>query len=194
MKSDLNAKIFHDIFQNYPSPVFITNRNVEIIYWNNEAEKVSNTKNGLLKVRGGEALYCINVDSKHRCGEAEACKKCLIRNSVNNAIQGKSTVRIKAKLELKKPDGGKRNFYALVTTSPIFSEAEVLVLLVIEDINEIVEINELIPICAWCKKIWNDKDYWDSVEKYLNSHLDLSFSHGICPDCFEKLKNKIETS
>jgi DNA-binding response OmpR family regulator len=41
----------------------------------------------------------------------------------------------------------------------------------------------LLPICAWCKKIRNDRNYWQRVEEYLAEHADVRFSHGICPDC-----------
>jgi DNA-binding response OmpR family regulator len=41
----------------------------------------------------------------------------------------------------------------------------------------------LLPICAWCKKIRNDQNYWQQVEVYLGEHADVRFSHGICPDC-----------
>jgi phosphoserine phosphatase RsbU/P len=42
----------------------------------------------------------------------------------------------------------------------------------------------LIPICAWCKKIRNDQNFWQQVEEYLGEHGNVQFSHGICPQCF----------
>jgi hypothetical protein len=42
-------------------------------------------------------------------------------------------------------------------------------------------------MCAWCKKIRNDKGYWQRVETYIQEHSDASFSHGICPECFKKV-------
>ncbi len=44
----------------------------------------------------------------------------------------------------------------------------------------------LIPICAWCKKIRDDKGYWKKVETYIREHSDASFTHGICPECLRK--------
>ncbi len=43
----------------------------------------------------------------------------------------------------------------------------------------------LLPICAHCKKIRNDKGYWQQVESYIGQHSEARFSHGICPDCVE---------
>jgi hypothetical protein len=44
----------------------------------------------------------------------------------------------------------------------------------------------LIPVCAWCKKIRNDRGYWDQIEVYIEKHTHASFTHGICPDCRAK--------
>ena len=52
---------------------------------------------------------------------------------------------------------------------------------------EVKTLTGLLPICASCKKIRNDKGFWQSVEKYISTHTEARFSHGICPDCGEKL-------
>ncbi|MFH1941877.1 MAG: PAS domain S-box protein [bacterium] len=44
----------------------------------------------------------------------------------------------------------------------------------------------LLPICASCKKIRDDKGYWQQLEAYIQSHSEAEFSHGICPDCVKK--------
>jgi hypothetical protein len=44
----------------------------------------------------------------------------------------------------------------------------------------------LLPICCYCKKIRNDRNYWQQVENYISEHSEAQFSHGICPDCYEK--------
>lgn len=44
----------------------------------------------------------------------------------------------------------------------------------------------LLPICAHCKGIRNDHGYWQRVEEYLREHADVTFSHGICPDCVRR--------
>lgn len=45
----------------------------------------------------------------------------------------------------------------------------------------------LLPICASCKKIRDDHGYWQQVEVYLREHADVDFSHGLCPDCAQRL-------
>ena len=41
----------------------------------------------------------------------------------------------------------------------------------------------LLPICAHCKKIRDDRGYWNHIEEYVRNHSAAEFSHGICPDC-----------
>ena len=43
----------------------------------------------------------------------------------------------------------------------------------------------LIPICSYCKKVRDDRGYWDQVESYVTKHSDAQFSHGICPRCYD---------
>ena len=46
----------------------------------------------------------------------------------------------------------------------------------------------LLPICSWCKRIRDDQGYWKQVESYLRTHTEADFTHGICPDCMEKVR------
>jgi PAS domain S-box-containing protein len=48
-------------------------------------------------------------------------------------------------------------------------------------------LNGLLPICASCKKIRDDKGYWNQIEAYISNHSKAQFSHGLCPDCARKL-------
>jgi transcriptional regulator with PAS, ATPase and Fis domain len=51
--------------------------------------------------------------------------------------------------------------------------------------NQIKTLSGLIPICAACKKIRDDKGYWNQIESYLEEHSEAVFSHGLCPECFQ---------
>lgn len=51
---------------------------------------------------------------------------------------------------------------------------------------EIKTLGGLIPICAECKKIRNDKGFWEQLEAYISKHTDAEFTHGLCPDCLAK--------
>ncbi|MBU0971283.1 MAG: response regulator [Proteobacteria bacterium] len=52
-------------------------------------------------------------------------------------------------------------------------------------LDEIKTLRGIIPICAHCKKIRDDKGYWEQIETYLHEHSHAKFSHGICPDCIK---------
>lgn len=52
---------------------------------------------------------------------------------------------------------------------------------------ELATLSGLLPICSNCKKVRNDKGYWESVEQHISDHSEVIFSHGICPECLEKL-------
>jgi two-component system, cell cycle sensor histidine kinase and response regulator CckA len=54
-------------------------------------------------------------------------------------------------------------------------------------IDKIRTLSGLLPICASCKKIRDDKGYWNQIEAYIRKHSEAEFTHGICPDCAKKL-------
>ena len=53
--------------------------------------------------------------------------------------------------------------------------------------DEVNILRGLLPICASCKDIRDDKGYWKQIEAYITEHSDAKFSHSICPSCMEKL-------
>lgn len=50
----------------------------------------------------------------------------------------------------------------------------------------------LIPICAHCKRIRDDRGYWEQVETYLRERSEATFSHGICPDCYDRVRRELD--
>jgi DNA-binding response OmpR family regulator len=53
-------------------------------------------------------------------------------------------------------------------------------------VEQVKQLQGLLPICSYCKKIRGDNNYWQQVERYISQHSEAQFSHGICPDCFEE--------
>jgi len=70
-------------------------------------------------------------------------------------------------------------------------EREALVRELQEALASVKTLSGMLPICASCKKIRDDAGYWTQVEAYLMKHTDAHFSHGLCPDCAEKLYPEI---
>jgi len=69
----------------------------------------------------------------------------------------------------------------------IEAEREKLIAELKEAIENIQTLSGLIPICSSCKKIRDDQGYWNVLESYIQKHSDASFSHGMCPECSDKL-------
>jgi methyl-accepting chemotaxis protein len=59
-------------------------------------------------------------------------------------------------------------------------------------LNKVKKLSGILPICAKCKKIRDDKGYWSQVESYIREHSEAEFSHGLCPDCAEETLKEIE--
>lgn len=94
-----------------------------------------------------------------------------------------------------------------VVASPIFNdEGEInLVVEELRDVTELINIKEIdehlrseiktlrgiLPICSSCKRIRDDKGYWQQVEVYVRDHTHADFSHGYCPECADKLMQEI---
>ena len=56
-----------------------------------------------------------------------------------------------------------------------------------EAMGSIQTLRGFLPICSSCKKIRDDKGYWNQIEAYIRDHSEAEFSHGICPDCARNL-------
>lgn len=176
------------IFDSIPLPMFILDSDVRILDQNTAAAQLLGSDPELaLYRRGGDAMHCIRAEPKG-CGQNECCKQCVIRSSVKQALEGQKTHRRLHKAELRRQDETVV-IDLLVTTTPLLGEEVPQVLMILEDISELVTLRGLIPICARCKKVRDDKEYWQSIENYLEAHTNLEFTHGYCPKCFaEQMK------
>ncbi len=54
-----------------------------------------------------------------------------------------------------------------------------------EALDNVKTLSGMLPICACCKKIRDDQGYWASVEKYISDRVEVSFTHGLCPTCYD---------
>ena len=52
--------------------------------------------------------------------------------------------------------------------------------------KELEQLEVLLPICSYCKRIRNDKEEWEPLERYIEQHFERLVTHSICPDCYEK--------
>ena len=59
-------------------------------------------------------------------------------------------------------------------------------------LSQVKQLQGMLPICSYCKKIRNDQNYWQKVEGYISEHTDVEFSHGICPDCHAQVMSDLK--
>jgi PAS domain-containing protein len=194
MASDGGPKDFlRAVLDANPNFIFVVDEDVRIIEFNRAAGNfLSAERDQVLRQRGGDVLHCLHAtESPEGCGRAPYCRTCVVRNSVKEAFQGQEVVRRKSRLELVS-DGNNTGIHVSITASPFHYEEKQMALLVIEDISELEEIRRIIPICAKCKKIRNDEQYWAELEAYFKEHMNLDFTHGLCPRCFQEFMGEIQ--
>jgi len=89
-------------------------------------------------------------------------------------------------------DGKILGFSVLVADVTLLREREAALKQVLGEKEEVLaqvrELNGLLPVCAWCRKIKDDEGYWSQFEEYVKAHSKAEFTHGICPDCRARLK------
>ncbi|MBN1662522.1 MAG: PAS domain S-box protein [Deltaproteobacteria bacterium] len=83
--------------------------------------------------------------------------------------------------------GRMASFVDISKRKEIEADREKLIKKLQDALDKIKVLRGIIPICASCKKIRDDKGYWNQIERYIKEHSDADFSHSICPDCAKKL-------
>jgi len=71
-------------------------------------------------------------------------------------------------------------------------ERERLILELRDALEKVKTLGGLLPICSSCKKIRDDKGYWTQLEVYFSEHSEAEFTHGLCPECAEKMLKEFE--
>ena len=191
MQTNIKLKAIIDAI---PSAIFIVNQDLQIIDVNKAASKMVGVDSEIiLRKLCGEILHCLHEkESTAKCGATEFCVDCVIKESVEKAIQGKSNFKQKYKLEVQRGEDIEMS-HMLISAAPFEYDNQIYAILTIEDITEITELRKMLPICSKCKKIRNDKQYWEDVDIYFRKTADIKFSHSICPDCSDKLYSEVKS-
>jgi PAS domain-containing protein len=171
-------------------PVCITNKDYEIIMANDSYWSIWGRKKN-------KSLKCY----EHRPGESCHTENCALVRVANGANEYVAE---------SKKEYAHETHYFIVTARP-FLDSKNKMAGIIESFQDITERKKLedekagliaqlqsslekvkllsgfIPICASCKKIRDDKGYWNQIETYIRDHSEAEFSHGICPECANKL-------
>ena len=160
-----------------PSPVFVVEEDVLIVDYNSSAgAMISQDRKQVVHKRAGDILHCVHsTETPEGCGRSPYCRNCIVRNSVNESLNGQRLIRQKVQMELI-VNGVEIEAPFLVTTTPLNFEDKKLVVVIFEDISEITALKQLLPICSSCKQVRNDGQYWQTVESYFETHLNVDFT------------------
>jgi hypothetical protein len=171
-----------------PSAVFIADAAGRILDANHAALQMVGVPEGLPgRNLCGDLLRCVHArESIDRCGTTKFCRDCGIRQALNAAVNGHTATRRLAHMYLQPGDQVQETWF-FVTVSPLTLAAQAVYLVILEDVSELVQLRQLVPMCANCRKVRDDADYWHGVETYLYKYTALRFTHGLCPDCLRDL-------
>ncbi|MCP3889846.1 MAG: hypothetical protein GY702_13375 [Desulfobulbaceae bacterium] len=181
-------KYLRSVLDAFPSPVLIVDHHMQILDANSRADELIDSETDFYLHRlCGDLLHCLHAkQSEGGCGTTEHCPDCVLRQTVNAVAAGEKTFRRISQLNMEKHGKSLRQWF-LISGSEFEYMDQKNVILTMEDVTEIVELRRLIPICANCKKVRDDNNYWQEVEKYLDEHTGVQFSHGICPECVDEM-------
>lgn len=139
---------------------------------------------GKLKEKGTVKEY----EAELRTARGEH-KWCLLSAKIINYLgQPASFVMFNDITELKLAED---RIKTLLTEKELIIEGKEKLLIELQEaMSQITTLSGLLPICAACKKIRNDDGYWEQIEGYIMKHSQVDFTHGICPDCANKMYGK----
>ncbi|MDW7709407.1 MAG: PAS domain-containing protein [Deferrisomatales bacterium] len=137
-------------------------------------------------LRPGEALRCVNsLHCPEGCGHAPACQGCVLRECAEQALAGATAEQREVRLVTRGTNPADRAL--LVSAAPISWGGRSFALLLLQDVSALHRLRGLLPICAGCKKIRREDQAWEAVEAFVERHSLAEFTHGLCPECLERL-------
>ena len=205
---DVLIKIHENMVQNCAVAIFVIDSHHQVIHWNRACEELTGIN--AADVLGTPKHWTAFYDQQRPTLSDLIIDKNLGRMDDLYGVHGPSLL-IPQGLHAEGwylNVGGKKR-YLIFDASPIYSQdgkllgvvetlQDITVLKQMEEekerlncelreaLNQIKTLSGLIPICAACKKIRDDKGYWNQLEQYLEEHSDAVFSHGLCPECFQE--------
>lgn len=198
----ISKRMIEDVSQGITDSILLLSMDLKIVW----ANKAALAQKGLtLEDMVGKPCHLIHHHRETRCDSAE--EPCPVDELP--ATGGSRTVQ-----HIHYDEVGNR-FHVEITVYPVRDEAGEITGLVhvSRDITERVQMEEMIadkvrqleaslarvkqlegiiPICMYCKKIRDDAEHWQQMEEYISQHSEADFSHGICPECFQRQIEEIE--
>jgi PAS domain-containing protein len=182
------------LFEAIPAVTLVVNEDSGITAINSATKDVFNvTENEVSLMKSKGFLPCMNaIGVSKTCGRTDICNKCVIRHTARQAIKENCTKRAKGKIIIL--NGELKELYILVSASPLEYKGEKLAVVILENISIIDKLQGLLSICSHCKSIYNEQGCWERLERYIENHSEVEFTHDICPQCMQQLYPSIKIS
>ncbi|HEJ83930.1 MAG TPA: PAS domain S-box protein, partial [Desulfobacteraceae bacterium] len=189
-----------------PDATFVIDRQGKVIAWNRALEKMTGIRSDEM-VGKGDYEYAVPFYGKKRpvlidlvhAWDEETQKTyhyvkkqgdALVSETVNSLVAPDGTLWNKASVirdENGAVIGAIESIRDISDRKQQEEEREKLIQELQTALSEIRKLSGMLPICASCKKIRDDKGYWQQVEAYISTHSEVRFSHSVCPECARKL-------
>jgi PAS domain S-box-containing protein len=177
---DALAEIVHDA-------ILVVDEKGMILFFNRGAERIFGSS--LDDVRGSsldrfipDAQRAAHREHMRKFGEANESSRSMGARTPVTGLRASGEVFPAQASIAKFVVGDKRYFAVILRDVTEISEAR----------REIERLRGLLPICAYCRKVRDDSGYWQDFEKYVETHSNLSMTHGICQECLAKELKQIK--
>ena len=186
---------FRSVAQSAKDAIITADTKGNIAFCNTAADKMFGYREGELIGQSISVLMPQRFRAAHESGMTQVAasgKSRLINETVELFGITKDGNEFPVELSLSNWKSGDHTFYAgiirdISERKQHEKEREALIDNLKTSLARVRKLSGLLPICASCKKIRDDKGYWNQIEAYIRDHSEAEFSHGICPECTRKL-------
>lgn len=190
--SDGIARFVMDILGNAPAPVYLKDCQGRYLYVNRRYEELARVTNDGIRGRSDHDIFPPEIADLFRVQDQDVirCERTMEFEETVVLPDGEFTF-ITVKFPIHDSDGviqAVGGFCTDITErKKVESEKAELIASLRKALDEVRTLRGIIPICASCKKVRDDKGYWKQVEQYVHENTGADFSHGYCPECVKKL-------
>jgi PAS domain S-box-containing protein len=186
---------FRAVAQSAKDAIITVNKGGKIVFCNTAAYKMFGHREGELIGQSVSILMPQRFRSAHERGMAKVVatgKSSLINETIELFGITETGSEFPVELSLSTWVSGDHRFYTgiirnITERKQHEKERDALIDNLKKSLAKVRKLSGFLPICASCKKIRDDKGYWNQIEAYIRDHSEAEFSHGICPECSEKL-------
>lgn len=188
------SALWRTIVESLPAAVLLVARDRRVVALNRWAEKSFGDGQIAVEGRGpGDILHCINAAlSRDGCGHTPACADCQLNRATGSALAGGTLSQQEVRVTTSAGTETAERYF-LLSASPVHDQQRGLAVLMLQEVTDVHRLRGLIPICASCKKIRRDNQAWEALELFIENHSHAQFTHGLCPECLERLYPEFAT-